>query len=197
MAQVKFELCARIGQSSTRHVSLCASQHTEHQHKFSLTYISCFTVVLFSEPRPVAHVSINPLRRSTAGWSVCGIPLLHTSRRQFPSLASLPCSCQFSTRCSFFTPSSCRVCSSVILFSTTLESMPLTFSLMIRNKTVHRASLMATSCHPGCDAGMSLKDRWLSLMFVVSLTVLHNVSTSPAGNWKASHNATSFVYAVS
>ena len=28
--------------SSMRHVSSCASQHTEHQHKFSLTYISCF-----------------------------------------------------------------------------------------------------------------------------------------------------------
>ena len=31
----------KIGHSSTRHVSLCASQYTEHQHKFSLTNFSC------------------------------------------------------------------------------------------------------------------------------------------------------------
>ena len=29
--------------SSTHHVSPCASQHTGHQHKFSLTYLSCVT----------------------------------------------------------------------------------------------------------------------------------------------------------
>ena len=33
----------KIGHSSTRHVSLCASQYTEHQHKFSLTFLSCVT----------------------------------------------------------------------------------------------------------------------------------------------------------
>ena len=53
----------KIGQSSTRHVSPCASQYTEHQHKFSLTYLSCVTVVLFSESRPVVHASICPLGR--------------------------------------------------------------------------------------------------------------------------------------
>ena len=66
-----------IGRPSTRHVSPCASQHTEHQHKFSLTYLSCVTVVLFSEPRPVVQASISPLCRSKAGWYFYGIPLLH------------------------------------------------------------------------------------------------------------------------
>ena len=55
------ELCAKNMQSSTRHVPLGVSQHTEHQHKFSLTCLSCFTVVLFSEPRHVVHASIYPL----------------------------------------------------------------------------------------------------------------------------------------
>ena len=59
----------KISQSSTRLVSSCASQHIEHQHKFSLTCISCVTVALFCESRPVVHLSINPLRRCTAGWS--------------------------------------------------------------------------------------------------------------------------------
>ena len=39
------ELCAKNIHSSTRHVSPCASQYTEHQHKFSLFYLSCVTVV--------------------------------------------------------------------------------------------------------------------------------------------------------
>ena len=30
----------KIGHPSTRHVSTCASQHTEHQHNFSFTYLS-------------------------------------------------------------------------------------------------------------------------------------------------------------
>ena len=41
----------KIGHSSTRHVSSCASQHTEHQHKFSLTYVSCVTFVYLSDSR--------------------------------------------------------------------------------------------------------------------------------------------------
>ena len=32
---LKFKSRPKMGHSSTRHVSLCASQHTEHQHKFS------------------------------------------------------------------------------------------------------------------------------------------------------------------
>ena len=55
------------------HVSPCASQYTEHQHKFSLTYLSCVTVLFFSEPRLVVHA----LRRSTEGWYFYGIPLLN------------------------------------------------------------------------------------------------------------------------
>ena len=51
----------KIGHSSTRHVSPCASQYTEHQHKFSLTNLSCVTFVHFSDSRPVVHASIYPL----------------------------------------------------------------------------------------------------------------------------------------
>ena len=40
----------KIGHSSTRHVPSCASQYTEHQHKFSPTCLSCVTVV--SSPNP-------------------------------------------------------------------------------------------------------------------------------------------------
>ena len=70
----------KTGQSSARHVSLCASQYTEHEHKFSFTYLSCVTVI--PDPRPDVHVSINPPRRSTAGRYFCGIPLLHRLRAQ-------------------------------------------------------------------------------------------------------------------
>ena len=72
------EVCAKNIHPSTRHVSPFASQYAEHQHKFFLAYLSCVTVVLSSEPRPVVHVSHNPLRRSTAGWYFYGIPLLHS-----------------------------------------------------------------------------------------------------------------------
>ena len=54
------ELRAKNIQSSTGHVSPCALQYTEHQHKFSLTYFSCVIVVLFSEPRLVVHASTYP-----------------------------------------------------------------------------------------------------------------------------------------
>ena len=48
---------SKTGQSSTRHVSPCASQHTEHQHKFSHIYISCVTVDLLStHPLPTAKI---------------------------------------------------------------------------------------------------------------------------------------------
>ena len=56
----------KVGHSSTRHVSPCASQHTEHQHKFSLFYLSYVTVALFSEPRPVVHASIYPRQDGTS-----------------------------------------------------------------------------------------------------------------------------------
>ena len=67
----------RRGHPSTRHVSSCASRYTEHQHKFSPTYLSFFTVVFFSEPILVVHASTYPLWGSTAGWYFHGIPLLH------------------------------------------------------------------------------------------------------------------------
>ena len=56
----RLSCASKIGHPSTRHVSPCASQHTEHQHKFSLTYLSCITVVLSSDPTPVVHASIYP-----------------------------------------------------------------------------------------------------------------------------------------
>ena len=59
-ACIKFELCPKTGHSSTRHVSFCASQHTEHQHKFSPNYISCVTFVHLSDSRLVVHASILP-----------------------------------------------------------------------------------------------------------------------------------------
>ena len=55
------ELCSNNFHTSTRHVSPCASHCTEHEHKFSLTYPSCVTVVIFSETRPVVHASTYPL----------------------------------------------------------------------------------------------------------------------------------------
>ena len=65
---------AKIGHSSTRHVSSCASRYTEHQHKFSPT-----SPVLLSSTSPNPDLlSTHPLtRRSTAGWHFNGIPLLH------------------------------------------------------------------------------------------------------------------------
>ena len=51
-ARMKFE---------TRHVSSFAARDTEHQHKFSLTCLSCVTVIHFSDPRPVVLASIYPL----------------------------------------------------------------------------------------------------------------------------------------
>ena len=63
--------------TSTRHVSPCASQYTEHKHKFSPNYLSSVTDVIFSEPRPVVHASIYSLQRSTARWHFYGIQLLH------------------------------------------------------------------------------------------------------------------------
>ena len=57
--KVMSELCAKNLHSSTRHVQSCASQYIEHQHKFSLTYISCVTFVYLSSSRPVVHASIH------------------------------------------------------------------------------------------------------------------------------------------
>ena len=41
------------------------------------TYLSCVTVFLNSESRPVVPDCIDPLRRSTAGWQFPGTPILH------------------------------------------------------------------------------------------------------------------------
>ena len=47
-AWLKFEdLCAKNSLSSTRHVSFLAAHDTDHQHKFSLTYLSNLAAILF------------------------------------------------------------------------------------------------------------------------------------------------------
>ena len=57
LAQVK-DCLPKISDPSTRHVSSCASLHIEHQNKFSLTCLSCVTVVLYSYSRLVVPESI-------------------------------------------------------------------------------------------------------------------------------------------
>ena len=69
-------VCQNI-HASTRHVSSCASQHTEHLHKFSLTCISCVTHVCLSDSRLVVYASIHPLERSAEGWHFHGTPTSH------------------------------------------------------------------------------------------------------------------------
>ena len=56
-AWLKFELRHQNIHSSTRHVSPCASQCTEHQHKFSLTNLSC---VLSSSSPNTEMLSTHP-----------------------------------------------------------------------------------------------------------------------------------------
>ena len=64
--------------SSTHHGSSFAARDTEHFLTISFFYLSCVVFVYFSDSRSVAHASINPLRRSTAGWHFCGLPTSHT-----------------------------------------------------------------------------------------------------------------------
>ena len=64
--------------SSTHQGSSFAARDTEHFLTISFFYLSCVVFVYLSDSRPVAHASINPLRRSTAGWHFCGLPTSHT-----------------------------------------------------------------------------------------------------------------------
>ena len=59
--------------SSTHHGSSFAARDTEHFLTISFFYLPCVLFVYFSDSRPVVHASINPLRRSTAGWHFCGL----------------------------------------------------------------------------------------------------------------------------
>ena len=68
----------RVVTSSTRHVSSFFARDTEHFLTLSFFYLSCVVVVLFSEPRPVVHVSNYPLRRSMAGWHFYRMPTTPT-----------------------------------------------------------------------------------------------------------------------
>ena len=67
------DLCAKNSLSSTRHVSFFAALDTDHQHKFSLTYISNLTVILSYTLRPVVSRSNYTLRRFTAEFAVLWI----------------------------------------------------------------------------------------------------------------------------
>ena len=62
--------------SSTCHVSYLAALDTDHQHKFSLTYLFNFTVILFYTLKPVVPRSIYTLRRFTAELRCFGSPSL-------------------------------------------------------------------------------------------------------------------------
>ena len=69
----------KIGHPSTRHVSPCASQCTEHQHKFSLTYLP---LLCCSRPLLRTQTCCPRIRLPTVkihGRYFHGIPLLHNS----------------------------------------------------------------------------------------------------------------------
>ena len=80
-AWLKFELRPR-NRSVIHGVMFHLAPHsTTNTSTSSLSTTSpVFAVVLFSESRPVVHASICPLWRSTAGWYIYGIPLLHRKR---------------------------------------------------------------------------------------------------------------------
>ena len=61
--------------SSTHRGSSFAARDTEHFLTISFFYLSCVVFVYLSDFRPVAHASVCPLRRSTAGWH---LPTSHT-----------------------------------------------------------------------------------------------------------------------
>ena len=73
------DLCAENSLSSTRHVSFLAAPDTDHQHKFSLAYLSNPTVFLFYTPKPVVPRSIKTLRRFTAELRFLRFPIFHRS----------------------------------------------------------------------------------------------------------------------
>ena len=59
---------ANIGQSSTRHISSCASHHNEHQHTLSLTHILCYCRASSPNPDMLSTSESSPV-------STC--PLIH------------------------------------------------------------------------------------------------------------------------
>ena len=64
----------------TRRVSFLAAPDTDHQHKFSLTYLSNLTVILFDTPKPVVPRSIFSLRRFTAKTNNYGRCWVHRGK---------------------------------------------------------------------------------------------------------------------
>ena len=70
-------LCVKNILSSTCHVSFLAAPDTDHQHKFSLPYLSNLTVVLSHTHKLVDARSIHTLRRFTAAWRIFGNPISH------------------------------------------------------------------------------------------------------------------------
>ena len=80
-----------------------AAPDTDHQHMFSVTYLSNFTVVLSLTLKPVDSRSIHTLRRFTAEWRSLGNPISH-NKRLFESTFQ-----QSSTRFSCMTSRSVKV----------------------------------------------------------------------------------------
>ena len=64
-----------------------AAPDTDHQHKFSLTYLSNLTVILFYTHKPVVSRSRQTLRRFTGEWRFLGYPFSHTFWRRSLDLA--------------------------------------------------------------------------------------------------------------
>ena len=93
---------ATVLHSSTRHVSSCASEYTEHQHKFSLTCLSCVAVPLRPQtcfpcihlPTVKIHGRMALLRSSTPphakSFNDTGVVVVRGKTSCVPSLF-LPC----------------------------------------------------------------------------------------------------------
>ena len=69
--------CAPTTLTSSTNRGSFAARDTEHFLTVSFFYSSCVVSVHLSDSRLVVHASINPLRRSTAGWHFCGLPTSH------------------------------------------------------------------------------------------------------------------------
>ena len=88
-------LCAKNILSSTRHVSFLAVPDTYHQHKFTLTYLSNLTVILFYTPKLVVSRSVYGLRRFTAELRFLGSPNSHSCNTHRIAADFRTCSTRF------------------------------------------------------------------------------------------------------
>ena len=76
---------ARIGVlkqlSSACHVSFLAAPDTDHKHKFSLTYSTYLSDVLFLTPKTFGARSIFTVRKFTAEWRINTNPISHRRKK--------------------------------------------------------------------------------------------------------------------